>query len=73
MVLQFTQIVVIQRPGADHVMVHTTLPAAIPALGETALVMKFYAAQGSGPEYVRRVFHVEPVIIPDVSRDCSNI
>ncbi len=54
--------VIRERSGTDHIMLHTDIPNPIWPYNDY-LTVKFEAARGNGPEYVRRYFDIEPQVI----------
>nr|DAF94350.1 MAG TPA: hypothetical protein [Myoviridae sp. ctu2j3]DAF94385.1 MAG TPA: hypothetical protein [Myoviridae sp. ctu2j3] len=56
------RVVVVQGSGSDKIAVFTDLPGPIWPFEEKA-VLSIEAAAGTGPEYVRAVFGVEPEVI----------
>jgi hypothetical protein len=62
--LAITKIVVLLRKGhMDMVWVSTSLPSTVPAVTADPLTLQFDACQGTGVEYVRQHFGIEPEVI----------
>lgn len=62
MIPRITKItVILQSQGTDLVCIHTDCPAAV--YGKENMRMHFHAAHGTGAEYVRTHFGIEPEII----------
>lgn len=61
--LNILKAIVLVRMGTDSVSVHTDLPSPFPAVSEQPLMLSFEVVKGSGVEYVREHFGVEPEVI----------
>lgn len=60
-------IVVERRSGTDLIALTTTLPTPFrdPEMQHEPLYLDFHAAQGTGAEYVRKHFGIEPEIVKE--------
>ena len=56
------KITVVENSGTDCVIIETDLPSSMPFWGEP-LMFKFPAEHGTGAQYVRDNFHIEPDVI----------
>lgn len=54
---------VIVGMGADNVSLKTDLPSPITCFPEEKLMLKFEATTGTGIEYVKKNFGIEPNVI----------
>jgi hypothetical protein len=62
--MKIKKISVVEGSGTDLVTIFTDLPPALhPALSSGDLTLTFNAMHGTGAEYVRRHFNIEPEII----------
>lgn len=62
--LLITRATVVLRHGTDHISLYTDLPTPFPPeLQYGNLCLTFEATYGTGVEYVRKNFSVEPEII----------
>ena len=62
--MNILKIAVVTRPGhSDSISVYTALPGPFPAYKDDLLVLKFEALKGSGVDYVRNNFRIEPEVV----------
>lgn len=65
MQIEVTGATVIQHGNQmDNVVIDTNLPSPVAAeISDAPLTLLFYAAKGSGVEYVRKNFGLEPTVV----------
>lgn len=64
MEIEITNIIVLETNGTDVVFVHTNLPSPFPSeFSSQNLMFKFDVSKGSGAQYVKNNFNIEPEVI----------